>query len=1242
MRKNLFLTLALALASFAGALAQDWAVTLGSAEGLPGETVFKDGGNIKYYKSGIIKANKPIKSLRLTCAGNSTSYKPNGNNYRLMLSELNIYSADNLKEELNYTVTTNADHVTLAKQFDGQGLRALYDGKYNNYFASMSAEANAVADFHYVELTFEDEIERFIIEWGGKQGSGEAPSVVGLTEGGVAFVEPYTDRSSSFSEEKITSFDALKAAKYFTICGNAPTSYDTYNNSTGEKTSKEPVAGSGPMYVTLGDTYAEEPTIDYMTRLIEAGDDTYYVYFTNQKKYLSADGVQNALNGAQNGWQYATTDITKAAKVNFIALANGDFEMTYHCEKGIEGGEEFNFNDIVYIGADPRTGKMKIFSKVKKQALEAQGWCEGFGLVCAFNWSFYPAEYNAPVWAKEYEIGTEYIAINELQDFVNNATLADVIESLEETMHNSDKLSEDEIAAAVANAQAEVADVIAEVASEEYDEMENQWDTWKRNSKSSFAANYYPLNSYNELILPGATLIEEITELSNPYDRIVDLTNYFRNKNANIKAFEASKYDAKPMPFEYAAAADAVALGTEVGGAYVWEQSIGLNKKVNGIRITFLETNVGNAAGGGKYNGYPMVALGELEIRNEEGDKINLTADLITTNSQETSEGPMTNLVDSDNATFWHSIWGNGSMNPVGEVYLDIKFPEGTELNVFDLKIVGRNNKSLSPKRIVFSEYNKAHNEVEEVVVANPYNVKIGTQITDLAQLKDGGLYVLQGNLFVNVEEEPSEPRFYAGIEPSANKADKLDETNVYMFKKAGDCWNILSLSNGKYWTSESGMLTVFASKAEDLKFAKSNNMENTWAIYSEIDTVLSSNYTHVVDETTSIKFDSVGVKTTARVFMDWDSGLASRPCYSPLPGVADPVFTQLTEDLKVKSSCGDYLHYNKTNGEGEWCIYEATMNDEYFVYLTGLVNEVENLKFTPGEHPGCIKADSATSAEYKNAKAAAKVAVNKDRKNNAEAVATRLIEAIDALANSERVGFDAEAVYRIESGLPKYKDNTWYTRSLYADTEAGLFKWTVTPDNFEGENAKFLFNIIPVDEVINADYFLNVAEEDFGKVFIIKLANQEKFAGVWSDGGDSRGYAVASMPVIYQINNLEARNFEIKEKANGTFMHTEGHGEGNGYEGLVVSWNCNPNLYSASSWKFINNALPDYEEVDEEDIEDDEASIEDLVVEGDEVVSVCYVSPAGTAIPAPVKGLNIVVTVYANGVIEAKKKLVK
>ena len=52
--------------------------------------------------------------------------------------------------------------------------------------------------------------------------------------------------------------------------------------------------------------------------------------------------------------------------------------------------------------------------------------------------------------------------------------------------------------------------------------------------------------------------------------------------------------------------------------------------------------------------------------------------------------------------------------------------------------------------------------------------------------------------------------------------------------------------------------------------------------------------------------------------------------------------------------------------------------------------------------------------------------------------------------------------------------------------------------------------------------------------------------------------------------------------------------------------------------------------------------SIEDLVAEGDEVVSVAYYTVGGASSSAPAKGVNIVKIVYANGVVETKKVLVK
>ena len=95
--------------------------------------------------------------------------------------------------------------------------------------------------------------------------------------------------------------------------------------------------------------------------------------------------------------------------------------------------------------------------------------------------------------------------------------------------------------------------------------------------------------------------------------------------------------------------------------------------------------------------------------------------------------------------------------------------------------------------------------------------------------------------------------------------------------------------------------------------------------------------------------------------------------------------------------------------------------------------------------------------------------------------------------------------------------------------------------------------------------------------------------------------------------------------------VRTGGGGYGTGGEahyGHVAQWYF---LANTAQWKLIPVA--------------NTTSIDDLVVDepmGDEVVSASYYTPAGIATGKPVKGVNIVKIVYANGVIETKKIFVK
>jgi ferritin-like protein len=87
-----------------------------------------------------------------------------------------------------------------------------------------------------------------------------------------------------------------------------------------------------------------------------------------------------------------------------------------------------------------------------------------------------------------------------------------------------------------------------------------------------------------------------------------------------------------------------------------------------------------------------------------------------------------------------------------------------------------------------------------------------------------------------------------------------------------------------------------------------------------------------------------------------------------------------------------------------------------------------------------------------------------------------------------------------------------------------------------------------------------------------------------------------------------------------------EGNSGGSGQGGDIVYWS---GTDKASQW-YLHNL-------------DKRTSINDIISgEGDEAVAVYYYTIGGTAIAAPVQGVNIVKTVYANGVIKTEKIYVK
>ena len=1231
MRKNLFLTLALSLAAFVGINAQDWSITLAGQNGLPGQSVKKEGVSTYHYTSGIIKTGEAIKSLRFTVTATYNNAKAEGSDFPFFaLGELSIKKVNG--EKISYTAKTNACHNTLSGGQDGDGLAALSDGKYNNYFHSVwNKEAAAkVKEYHYIEMELNASVDEFIIEWYGRPTNiNNTPTTVVLTKGGVKGV-PYSDRSFTHGA-KITDIATLANTQYITMLGNAATIYNEYTHANnGElKPENTGLKGSGPMYAIYGGNVAKEADVSLVTELVpvEGKENTYNLYFPTQKTWLSKNGTDNNFNKAQNGAQGATKNRVNAAEVTLTPVGNGDFEMSYIVDSEYYDG-------VVYIGADPRSGNMKTLSAARKVVLERNGWCEGFGIKCAFNWTFYKAEYTGAAWVSFFELTRlHFDAMAIKAEFGEGESIDEAITTLEGAIAENPNDAEAE--EYIMMAKEMISGYLYEIFAAIWENYSTEFSTkYYALCSETPKAGYYSLSAYNTYLQKNIidaleNILTADDAVTNLYDSLSALRNVLNNVDKNIEEFLKSKIELTVFPATFETPAN-------------WEQSIVLDKEIEGFRLTILEA-VGN------YQGYPFTSFSELEIYDNENKKLALDTVLVKTNSVQNGDGQgLLGALDGKDDTYYHSAYtGDSKFDPIGYVYFDITFPENKKHSIFTVKIKQRQDYS-RPRRVALSQYGQTVDPKE--MRENKYNVVMGAQVTDVANLKDGGLYIISGNLNVNAPDNKAVPQYYSGNEPySPSAIAAANDPCVYMFKKVGDGWNIISLYAGKYWAkpnktndSEAVGMTPIQNDAAVVKFANSTNekFENTIVIYSDINEALKASWEGkeygVEEGDNTISISEADVVAKALVYMDWGAGynLYTRPCVSCQPGDFTHGKDKLSDELISKSAAGDYLHFNKTNGEGEWNIYEAEMDGEYYVWLQGLINSIDETRLEAGNNPGCVVTDEATINAFAKSKADANTIITNEKMDEAQATVEALISVLNKLGDAETVGINADYEYRINSDISNFLKNSGKTRSIYVNDFSGnaTLKWGETPEGSYGY--EYIFKFEPQTLTAAQIEEFKLSEEDAKNVYLISCSKEDEVK-YFGDKDDSNNVTLtnnARFATPYVVKSIQGTSFTIYNAkiSNGAReLHAEGHGNGAGTEGRIIYYNVG-SINNASAWNIIIVN------------ENEKNAIEEIIAEGDEVVSVTIYTTSGSVIPTLEKGINIVVKVYANGAIETQKVLVK
>ena len=402
--KRFLISLVCILSAIVGVNAQNWSVKLSGIDGLPG--MAKDYSGSEYYQftSELLTPGVTTNKMRMTVVGTISNEKPNGNNVTFALSELKIYDRDGMI--VSYTASSNADHNSLSwSNTDGAGLDGLSDNNVKSYFHSMWGSYNAVADYHYIELTLDRSVDSFFIEWTTRLGEPKnAPTTVGLTLG--TEYEPASVGGEFTLGNPVTAEVELAVEnQLFVLQSNSFKSFTTSDGYT--------YSGSGPIFMQYAEKGDVDPSAAHVMQLIPAGNGRYLVYWPLSGKFL--ENSASSFNGA-NGWQYSTTDFASAASVKITAVDNGYFEMQYD-------GENSAGPLTLYVAAELRDGvssKMKTFDLLHKQALEEGDYTQGFSMPAAFNWSIYKARLDSKT-VEDLVITIPQLAQNYLNSTISDA-----------------------------------------------------------------------------------------------------------------------------------------------------------------------------------------------------------------------------------------------------------------------------------------------------------------------------------------------------------------------------------------------------------------------------------------------------------------------------------------------------------------------------------------------------------------------------------------------------------------------------------------------------------------------------------------------------------------------------------------------------------------------------------------------------------------------------------------------------
>ena len=1159
-----------------------WPITLTTADGLPGNKE----PQCYVFESGVYKFDEAISTLRMTVVSTNTVDELKSDYSSAMSASWGPGFPFFSLGELTVFDANGAsiEYIATSNALDhgdGGGYAALNDGKHTTHFHSVYGNRgeNCPQEYHYIDLEFTNPIKEFKIKWMTRANyTLNMPTYVGLTPGTEYL--PFPEQEFTLGEQATTP-EELAEGGLFLIESNVE-QYHHFTEGTVDRT----YPGGGFFHSPYGaHVTANAASLVY---LIPTGaENTYKVAWLNNGHFIINSQTD------RSEWLNWTNVELAAAPIIFTPCegeAAGDFGMTTLLEDGIErtisadaiGKMAITVTDSLAVRARPNASNFTIWkANVNANAIKfmlEEVVADAEARIAMFG-------YN------ELEDNGEYAAITAAVETAkgflasNDATAVDVVTS----RNTINELLPPYLALGIYAYTDSIDGIIEAIENEEIEISEA--GNWINGS--------YPEGSDDALRKAADDALVAIEA----YTCVADIDAVFDNIKAAIASFWASKINGvKSLPFRVGQREDGLPGPLASHNGYIWESPLYLlDEAVDALRFTVFNTS--NAA---KFGDYVFPTLAEFELYDIQGNKIELTEENFKTNSVNPNDGQgLAGICDNNNSTYYHGAYGtgqdpNGYTGKEGYVYIEVTLPEA--ISGFKYRQVGRGNAANTPTDFAFGPAGEEQTPAT-AMFPDEFNAVLGEKITDASQITDDGIYALAGLIscdpvnYFEGEDGPREPRFYNGINQHGEKLQSVCAFNIA--KTEDGKYTIQSLADGKYWSNSidedgwgAGSATLYKSTAAKVSIEPNNNdgLPNSFVIYWYQEDNMRDGEPHPYI-----------------IFQDW----------------GDNIGTFSVKDLKD----------NDKDGEGEWYIYKMTMDTPYYFWLKNLVAAAEAMGLVKSNDPGYYK----ELGTFPEALAAAQAAV--DAKDDAKCQAA--IAALNtAIAGVESVSPNpvVEGTYVFEAGQATFFEIQGVHKALYvypnnddaAVTSEHKLYWGDAPEgDYKDASTVYHFQLESAKESEKVQQWIAdsvITEKEAEVAFFVKNVYYNVYIGA-QDGTSKRLGTTTEpeavyifrqqVPTIYDIWNPEGANWSL---------HMESHGNGAGANGGLVYWT---GTAEASWWRLRDVTTT--------------TSINDIVVEGDEVVSVTYYTIDGISSNAPIKGaVNIIKTVYANGVVESKKEFIK